>query len=302
MWKKTRAAGGLLWRERDGVVEVALVHRPKHQDWSFPKGKPREGEHPLAAACREVTEETGARARVGVRLPSVTYQVLTSDGAAEKVVDYWAMRVESEVTFLPGTEVDDLRWEALDQVDHALTYQGDRDVAAAFAALPRDLGTVLLLQHAAAEPADAWDGPDVTRPLTAAGEADAARIASLLAGFGPIRAISATARRCVQTATSVADAIGAEVESDGVFDADSHARSPEVASERIRELAKGGESASAGAVVICCEDGVIPDTVALLADTDGLEVPTVATAKGAAWTLSFARGTLAAADYLPPDF
>jgi Predicted NTP pyrophosphohydrolase len=186
-----RAAGGLLWRERDGVVEVALVHRPKHQDWSFPKGKLRPGEHPLAAACREVAEETGAGFVVGRRLPSTTYQAPTPDGVVDKVVDYWSMRAHGEVTFLPSKEVDQLRWAPLDEVADTLTYHRDREVVAAFAAAPRTVATVLLAQPAEPERPEAWDGPDVTRPLTAAGEAYAARFAALLACFTPARVVSA---------------------------------------------------------------------------------------------------------------
>jgi hypothetical protein len=116
--------------------------------------------------------------------------------------------------------------------------------------------------------------------------------------------------------TPLASAWRVEVESDSVFDWESHGRSPEVASEQIREFAKAAEadlvpgadlaaagphrSGAPGSVVVCCEEGVIPDTVALLADTDGLDVPTVTTATGAAWVLSFADDALLAADYLPP--
>lgn len=296
MRSTVRAAGGVLWRERDDTVEVALVHRPKHQDWSLPKGKLHAGEHPLAAACREVMEETGVQPAVGVRLPSITYPVLTSGGAADKTVDYWVMRMLTTTgSFAPNQEVDELRWLSLEEVEAALSYRRDREVVAAFAALPRPLRTVLLVRHAPA--AEEWDGPDVTRPLSPAGVVAAKRIAELLTLFAPTRLVSATPRRCVQTLDALAAGLGVEIESDGVFDAESHARAPEVTADRLGKLSSDGD----GPVVICSEAGVIPDTVALLADSDGLSVPTVRTPEASAWALSFAGDKLRAADFISPE-
>ena len=82
-----RAAGGVV--VKDG--QILLVHRPRHDDWSLPKGKIKRGEHPLAGAVREVHEETGVRGLPGVRLPTVTYEVWAGDSLVDKQVDYWAM-------------------------------------------------------------------------------------------------------------------------------------------------------------------------------------------------------------------
>ncbi|MGH3714917.1 MAG: NUDIX domain-containing protein [Micromonosporaceae bacterium] len=295
MRSTVRAAGGLLWRERDGVTEVALVHRPKYQDWSLPKGKLTDGEHPLAAACREVAEETGVTPVLGVRLPTVNYPVLTSQGAADKTVDYWSMRAGAEGELTATKEVDQLKWVPLDDAGEALSYRRDADVVAAFAKLPRDVRTVVLVQHATPV-AEGWDGPEVTRPLGEPGEQAALRLAELLAWYVPGRVLSATARRCVQTVEPLASRLELEIGSDSVFDAESHARSPEVTAERLATLTSGDEDP----VVVCCERGVIPDTVALLADSDDLALPNVRTSDGTAWALSFTGDTLVAADHLDP--
>ena len=95
-----------MWRDGAGGIETALVHRPRYDDWSFPKGKALPGEHVLLTAVREVAEETGARVALGRRLAGTQY--LTSGGP--KRVDYWAGRPVSPGTFIPGDEVDALSW------------------------------------------------------------------------------------------------------------------------------------------------------------------------------------------------
>ncbi|WP_447038813.1 NUDIX hydrolase [Streptomyces sp. DSM 118878] len=101
------AAGCVLWRRSpvDGGPELCLVHRPRYDDWSFPKGKLKRGEDPLAGAVREVEEETGHRCAPGSRLPTVHYAVQ----GRPKRVDYWAAE-STGGHFVPGDEVDRVRW------------------------------------------------------------------------------------------------------------------------------------------------------------------------------------------------
>jgi 8-oxo-dGTP diphosphatase len=133
-----RAAGGVVWRARDGVVEVLLVHRPRYDDWSFPKGKCDPGEGDEACAIREVDEETGMRCVLGAELPTASY---VDHRNRPKVVRYWAMEAEAaggrSHPFVPNDEVDDLAWVTLDEAGHRLTYGRDLEVLAAFAATTR---------------------------------------------------------------------------------------------------------------------------------------------------------------------
>ena len=118
------AAGGLVVREAGELVELAVVHRPRYDDWSLPKGKLDPGEDWAAAALREVEEETGLRCELGEELGSVRY--LDRKGR-RKQVRWWRMRpLEGE--FVPGNEVDELRWLEPTVALELLDYEQDREL------------------------------------------------------------------------------------------------------------------------------------------------------------------------------
>lgn len=121
-----QAAGGMVARVGSGgALEIALVHRPKYDDWSFPKGKLDPGESHEEAALREVAEETGLRCRLGRPLGSVSYRDRKN---RPKVVRYWAMTVE-DGAFAPNSEVDELRWLTLERAAELLSRLQDADLA-----------------------------------------------------------------------------------------------------------------------------------------------------------------------------
>ena len=115
-----RAAGGLLWRTTAGGRELALVHRPRYDDWSLPKGKVHDGESLEAAALREVAEETGCRAILGAPAGETSYR---HDGRP-KTVWFWHMEYAGEADGPPDPdEVDRVAWMSVDEatrrLDHA---------------------------------------------------------------------------------------------------------------------------------------------------------------------------------------
>ena len=124
-----RAAGGLVVRGDDGREQVAVVHRPRYDDWSLPKGKLIEGEAWSEGALREVEEETGLRCELGPELPPSRYR----DGKGrDKLVRLWLMRpVGGE--FAPNDEVDELRWLEPEAALELLDYERDRDLVRATA-------------------------------------------------------------------------------------------------------------------------------------------------------------------------
>jgi 8-oxo-dGTP diphosphatase len=118
------AAGGVVVRD-DGAV--AVVHRPKYDDWTLPKGKLDEGESFEQAALREVEEETGLRCRLGRELRFSEYE---DDRGRRKLVRYWEM-TSPKGEFAPDSEVDELRWLPREEAEELLSYEGDREVLAA---------------------------------------------------------------------------------------------------------------------------------------------------------------------------
>jgi 8-oxo-dGTP diphosphatase len=252
-----RAAGAVLYRRAEDGVEVALIHRPRHDDWSLPKGKLEPGEHVLLAAVREVTEETGIRPVLGRPLSTVRYQV---EGKPKRV-DYWAARPHQPGNgtgpgngpgpgngtgqgFVPG-EVDRLEWLPLPAAKARLTYSHDAYVVENLVSSANGPGTVpdtvpyILLRHASAGRKGAWRGDDLLRPLDARGIADARALADLLACYAPSRVISSAAERCLGTVRPYAERIGAASAAEPAFTvrADGGDRS-DAARRRMTELIK----------------------------------------------------------------
>ena len=122
-----RAAGGAVWRWGPSHIEVLLIHRPRYDDWTLPKGKVDPGEEEADAALREVAEETGLRCELGAELATTRYH---DRRGRPKVVRYWAMKVDGHATepFRSNDEVDELAWLAVDKAADRLTYDRDREV------------------------------------------------------------------------------------------------------------------------------------------------------------------------------
>lgn len=264
----------MVWR-RDGAhpPQVCLVARGRYGDWSLPKGKLHPGEHPLAAAVREVAEETGVSARPQLSLPSTRYRV----GGGWKRVDYWLMAAMSAAPFHPGPEVDALVWLPAAEAMARLTYPHDALLVRQWQSMPPVTSVVLLVRHAYAGIRGQWSGPDHERPLTAQGVADAQRLCRLLALFAPQQLICASPQRCQQTLLPLTN--GTAVVVDPVFD--EHNAAPAVVAQRLRDLAS-----AASCTVVCTQGDVIGP--ALQAVSGEPRYAPVVTDKADGWLLPFA--------------
>ncbi|WP_227985179.1 NUDIX hydrolase [Nocardia spumae] len=286
------AAGAVVWRRpaAGGPVEVALVHRPKYDDWSLPKGKLDPGETAMIAAVREVAEETGLHCRLGRYLGRVTYPV--PGHRKLKRVDYWAATpVDGE--FVTNSEVDQLRWHRVDRVMDELSYPMDRRIIRNFRRLPPDTSTLLLVRHAKAGRRERFTGPDDERPLEKAGRAQVQTLTPNLLAFGPTAVHSAPPVRCVHTVAPVAEALGLEIVPEPLLSETGYAAAPQAGVDRLRALV------SPDSVPLVCSQGkVIPDLLQRWADDSGLTLPPARNRKGTAWVLSVAGDRLVAADHL----
>jgi 8-oxo-dGTP pyrophosphatase MutT (NUDIX family) len=124
MADQVQAAGGVLWRRAGEQLEIAVIHRPRYDDWSLPKGKLDDGESFEQAAVREIEEETGFRGELGPYLDDAHYE---DRKGRPKVVRYWAV-AGSDGEFKPNDEVDELRWVSADEARAMLSYDFDREL------------------------------------------------------------------------------------------------------------------------------------------------------------------------------
>lgn len=248
-----RAAGVVLLRERADKTEVCLVHRPRHKDWSLPKGKLDKDEHPILAARREVLEETGDDVILGVPLPTQNYVV----EGKPKEVRYWVGRVRpGGPGFKPDKEVDKIEWLSPAKAIKKLTYP--RDAGLIKRALRNDTTSpLMILRHAKAMPRGQWrKKPDLQRPLAPAGTRNAEFLIALLDAFGIESVHSSDAVRCVDSVAPFADSIKARIRLEPLFSEEGFDPSDEAPLKRADQLL-----ASPSPMVLCTHRPVLPDLI-----------------------------------------
>lgn len=213
-----RAAGALVWRVHHDKLQVLLVHRPRYDDWSWPKGKPEGTEALPVTAVREVEEETGCRVALGQPLPSVRYELR---GGRVKETHYWAAAAQprlpqtwsaarAAVTPASGSEIDQTRWVNVKKAAKLLTYERDRQplgaLIDAWDDARLDTWAVLVVRHARARSRSAWQRDEATRPLTQVGLRQANLLTPILAAFGVTEVITSPWERCAATVQPYATA------------------------------------------------------------------------------------------------
>ena len=201
------SAGAVVSRTSKASREVLLVHRPKYDDWSFPKGKPEPAEHVVAAAVREVAEETGLDIRLGPRLGTQHY--MAGNGTPKlKEVHYWVgvlVHGGDVSAYRPNHEIDQVSWVPTDEARTQLTYKRDRGTLAEFEAARKKSYPFVVVRHGRSSPRKSWRRDDRERPLTESGELQAEQLVPLLAAYGVRRIVSSSSRRCRTTVAPYAD-------------------------------------------------------------------------------------------------
>lgn len=269
-----RAAGALCWRVQDGELLVVLVHRPKYDDWSFPKGKLDPGERAAVAAVREVAEETGLRVTLGRPLPAARYALGATSGGSggdgerrvDKHVDYWAAHVpEAQLPRPPRPdEVDRTEWVPVPQALRRLTRRGDQVQLRALADLHAegslDTWPFVVVRHGHARPTTVWAHDEADRPLVAAGRREAADLVPLLAVWGPRRVVSSPWVRCLQTVQPFVESSGVRLRTRGRLTESAHRRDPARVARLVGKLVDKER-----AVVVCTHRPVLSTLLGALA-------------------------------------
>ncbi len=294
---KVLAAGGVVWRAVDGVdvpvdsseIEIAVVHRPKYDDWSLPKGKVDPGEQMIVAARREVVEETGFAVTCGRVVGDQRYSV----AAGPKYVRYWAMH-DVDGTFEANDEVDELRWLRLDEAVARVDYPHDRSLLQAFGILPPVTTTVLVVRHGRAGSKKHWKADDLLRPLDERGAVSSQRLVDVANCFRPERVLAAEPVRCLQTVQPTASALKLPVEVEADLGKNGSGSNARKAVRAVRALVADGRPA-----MVCSQGEVIPDLIRGLAEGGEVRLRSLPARKGSVWALTFAHGRLIDADYLP---
>ena len=248
-----QAAGAVLWRKNpQGDIEIAVIHRPRYDDWSIPKGKVENNESHIAAGYREILEETGYESIFGPEIGEVIYEF----EGAPKEVRYWS----AEATVKSGApdleEVDQIEWLSPKKAKEKLSNKDDRQVVDFFLDFGADTFPIILLRHAKALKRDDWDGDDGDRPLAHRGQLQAKRLLPIYLPYGVSEFHTSDALRCIETI----DPMVRSLEKTPIFSADlseyGYAKDKEAPLDYVQDLMDRGISA-----IVCSHNPIIPKLV-----------------------------------------
>ena len=266
------AAGAVVWRLRQGRLQVVLVHRPRYNDWSWPKGKLEPGESLPGAAVREVSEETGYDVILGIPLPSLEYPLL--DGRT-KHVTYWAAQIAGRrdaaaliarppMPRAPTEEIDRTRWLDVAAAAKKLTNVLDCGPLNALVETHAKgrLATraVVIARHGKARRRSTWPGTELDRPLTPVGVQQSAALVPVLSAFGVTDIVTSHWARCRTTMEPYAEACSI-VPRDSVHLTEAeNDSSPHRVEAEVDGLLRSGRD-----VIVCTHRPVLPTVLKVLA-------------------------------------
>ncbi len=286
-----RAAGALLWRENSELkIEIALIHRPRYDDWSLPKGKLEEGETALACAYREVIEETGIRALFGRELGSVEYK----EPAGLKRVKYWSAKAPyNSEKFVVNEEVDEIKWLNPEEAHSLATHKSDRTIIENFLALEPRTDTLIILRHTKALERGDWDGDDSQRTLDERGLRQSEQLIQHLQPFAIDEIYSSDYTRCVQTVTPLGQSRGLSITQIPNLNEETFVNDPERAISFANAVKQDEKN-----ILICSHNPVIPTMVRGILNTQLKNKDLIRLEPGDAWIVHRVRGEIVGLDFL----
>jgi 8-oxo-dGTP diphosphatase len=248
-----QAAGAVLWRKSDiSQLEIAVIHRPRYDDWSLPKGKVESGESHISAGYREIQEETGYESTFGPEIGTVVYKL----EGAPKEVRYWAAAATLKTGTPNPQEVDEVLWLEPKKAKEKLSNKDDRAIVDFFLEFGVDTFPIILLRHAKALKRTEWDGDDGDRPLEHRGQLQAKRLLPIYLPYGISEVHTSDALRCIETI----DLMTRLIEKTAIFSADlseyGYAKDKEAPLDYVQDLMDRGISA-----IVCSHNPIIPKVV-----------------------------------------
>jgi len=276
------AAGGVVWRETsDSKIEVALIHRPRYDDWSFPKGKLDSGEELISCAHREIMEETGLDVELGPYLGEIEYEAI--DGA--KQVKYWAAKsINNAMEFHPNSEVDLLEWHDVDSAKAKLTRDNDREILEIFTESPYKANKLIMLRHAKALARSEWQGGDEDRPLDNLGQIQAKRMHAIYQVFGISQIHTSDAVRCYDTVIGMTKALNIEPTITSKLSEYTFEKTKDKALDYVKELADQVRTTE-DTVMLCSHNPILPRMLEKVCKKSDVDFPENKLKPGEAWVI-----------------
>jgi len=286
-----RAAGALLWREVDSRnLEIALIHRPRYDDWSLPKGKIEDGETALQCAYREVFEETGIKATFTRQLGSVEYE----ESGQKKRVIFWAARCAVDAgAFVVNEEVDELAWFTPEDALAKTTHDSDRQMIEDFQAQEQRTDTLIILRHAKALERGDWDEADSERTLDEVGFDQAQLLIKHLEPFAIDEVYTSNYTRCVQTVTPLSHSRGLTITQVPSLNEETFENDPQQSVAFANALKQDEKN-----ILICSHNPVIPTMLRGILNTKLKNKDLIKLEPGDAWIVHRVRGEIVGLDYL----
>jgi 8-oxo-dGTP diphosphatase len=284
-----KGAGVVLWRERMPLsLEVALIHRPKYDDWTFPKGGVEIGEDLIQAAFRECIEETGIKPVIGPYIGEATYK----ESGEKKVVNYWMAREQAiSHTFQANDEVDQLQWLGIKEARHFLTYDTDREILSKFVKLERHVKTLIFLRHAKAVKRDEWFGEDSDRPLAHLGQLQVAKLPMFFKPFGVEEVHTSDAQRCIGTAGPLAESLRVDCKVTPSLSEDVFEKDDNIAIEYIQQLVKFNKSS-----VVCSHNPIFHEMLLAFENSREFSKQLLSLKPAESWIVHFSGIRITAVD------
>lgn len=285
------AAGAILWKRGDDEeLLIALVHRPRYDDWSLPKGKLEQGESHIAAAFREVLEETGVTAIFGPQLGELAYEV---EGVT-KVVRYWSAQASQAPYLQPNPlEVDALEWLSIEQARTRLTREGELSILNYFMEIGTDTTPLVLLRHAKAIQRLEWQGDDGDRPLDSYGQRQSARMLSNYFPYQIMEIHSSDAIRCLETVEPLARSLKLNIMISEELGEYRYSRDSKAALIYVRDVLEEGVPA-----IICSHNPILPNLMRKFIGKKNFKSLSWTLNPGESWVLHHREGDIVAVDWL----